>query len=246
MKIGIVGPGRLGRTLAELLEARGHTIALVGRGARLPRGDAVFLTVPDAALAGLATRLEPGVPALHCSGALPAEVLRPHAPAGCMHPLMTFPGPEVAIPSLEGVPAAVSGDPPALKRARAVAEELGMQPFPAPENRALYHAAAVIAGNFATVLLADGARALAAAGVDEGAAAGMLAPLAMASIAQAAPDPAAALTGPAVRGDVATLARHRRALEAAGLSELVAVYDLLTKRASALRAAADGSDRDRG
>jgi predicted short-subunit dehydrogenase-like oxidoreductase (DUF2520 family) len=233
MQIGLLGPGRLGRTLARLLADRGHRVDLRGRG-ELPSGEVILLTVPDAALPEAARSIPPGPVVLHCSGAAEVDVLRPHAPAGSLHPLMTFPGPEVAIPDLAGVPAAVAGDPAAQEAARAIARSLGMSPFSVPGDRRLYHAAAVMAGNFATVLLADAAAVLAAAGVDPADAPGLLAPLALQSLRNAAADPAAALTGPAARGDSATIERHRAALREAGLPDALALYDLLTAHATAL------------
>ena len=69
------------------------------------------------------------VPVLHASGALDHQVLRPHRPAGSLHPLQSFPGPDVALPPLDGVPAAVAGDEAAVEVATRMAEGLGMVPF---------------------------------------------------------------------------------------------------------------------
>src|SRR5690606_24106560 len=142
----------------------------------------------------------PPVPVLHCSGALPVDILRPHQPAGSLHPLMTFPGPALGLPALDGVPAAIDGDPEALAFATALVASLGMRPLRVTGDRRLYHAAAVIAGNFATVLLAHASEALAAAGVPADQAGEALLPLALESLRSAASDPAARLTGPVARG----------------------------------------------
>ncbi len=107
----IVGPGRVGLSLASLLAEREHARELVifGRRARPPEhplfaeqraryeagpvstppvGCRVLLAVPDRAIAGVATqlaglgrRVEECV-ALHVSGAQPARVLRPLADVG--------------------------------------------------------------------------------------------------------------------------------------------------------------------
>lgn len=234
MDLTFIGPGRLGRSLATLLASAGHTVRLVGRGEPLPACEVALLTVPDAAIPEVAAGLPPCGVVLHCSGAAEVDVLRPHRPAGSLHPLMTFPGPEVGIPDLRGVPAAVAGDPEAVAVARALAEDLGLAPFHVPGDRRLYHAAAVMAGNFATVLLAEASQVLVQAGVSPEQASRALAPLALASLQNAAPDPAAALTGPAARGDTVTIEKHRQALEAHGLTEALALYDHLTERARAL------------
>jgi len=238
MRIGIVGLGRLGRSLALLLEAAGHRVATAGRDG-WPDAEVVLLTVPDGAIAEAAARVRGAPVLLHCSGALDVDVLRPHRPAGSFHPLMTFPGPEVALPDLAGVPAAVAGDPEALAAATDLAESLGMWPIQVPGDRRLYHAAAVMAGNFSTVLLGESSRVLAAAGVPLADAPSLLAPLAVQSLRNATADPAAALTGPVARGDEATLERHRRALAEAGLEDVVLLYELLTARARRLGARED-------
>ncbi len=232
--LAIVGPGRLGRSLAALLEARGIPAPLVGRGEPLPPAQLLLLTVPDRVLPALAPSLPEGSVVLHCSGAAEVSVLRPHRPAGSWHPLMTFPGPEVALPDLRGVPVAIAGDPEALVAARSLAVALGMEPFHVPGDRRLYHASAVLAGNLATVLLAEAARALEAAGVEAGAARRALLPLARTSLENAVADPARALTGPVARGDHGTLQGHRDALQAAGLDDLVELVDLLASRGVAL------------
>lgn len=237
MRIAILGPGRLGRTLALLLPGAGHAVRLLSRHDPISAAgdaDVALLTVPDHAIARVAAALPRGPIVLHCSGAADVDVLRPHRPAGSLHPLMTFPGPEVAVPALDGVPAALAGDPEAIEAGRRLALDLGMAPLEISGDRRLYHAAAVMAGNFATVLLADAARTLTAAGVPSDRAASALLPLALASLRNAAPDPVAALTGPAARGDHATVQGHRDALDAHGLFEVRGAYDALTARALAL------------
>jgi predicted short-subunit dehydrogenase-like oxidoreductase (DUF2520 family) len=236
MRIAIVGRGRLGRSLAHLLGEAGHEVGTSGRGEAVADAEVVLLCVPDAELAGAASRVPPGPVVLHCSGAVEVDVLRPHRPAGSLHPLMTFPGPEVALPDLRGVPAAVAGDPEAVALAGRLAGDLGLVPFAVPGDRRLYHAAAVLAGNFATVLLGEAARVLVAAGVDPAVAPSVLVPLALRSVDNARHGASRALTGPVARGDERTLAAHRAALEEAGLSEVLVLYDALLVAARRHRA----------
>lgn len=229
MHVGIQGPGRLGRSLAALLVERGHQVSLIGRGESVPPDcEGLVLTVPDTRIAEVVAAGLPDLPVLHCSGAQTVDILRPHRPAGSFHPLMTFPGPEVAIPDLTGVPAVIDGDPEALALATALAETLDMRVVRVPGDRRLYHAAAVMAGNFATVLLAHAAKALEAAGVPHHEAGGILLPLAVESLKNAAADPAGSLTGPVARGDEAVIASHRQALADIGLSDSLNLYDALT------------------
>lgn len=233
MQLTILGPGRLGRSLAVVAERAGHTVQLTRRPD--PDASIVLLCVPDGAIAEVAATLPRGKTVLHCSGTTPWTVLRPHRPAGSFHPLMTFPGPELGLPELTGVPAAIDGDPEARQIATELADSLGMRPIEVPGDRRLYHAAAVMAGNFATVLLAEASRALVAAGLDPAEAPSLLAPLALESLRNAAArGPAQTLTGPAARGDQATLEGHRTALEQAGLHDLVPLHRLLTEHAGRL------------
>ena len=227
MELGILGLGRLGRTLVPLLEAAGHTVHTWRRGQPLPTAEVLWILVRDDSVAEVASGLPRGSIVLHGSGSLDIDVLRPHRPAGSLHLLQSFPGPEISTPPLEGVPAAVSGDPEAVEAATQIALSLGLAPVLVPGDRRLYHAAAVMAGNFATTLLGEGAKALIQAGVEPEQACKMLAPLALASIEQAVKlGPAAALTGPFPRGDKQTISGHLDALRDT-LPELVPLYQEL-------------------
>jgi predicted short-subunit dehydrogenase-like oxidoreductase (DUF2520 family) len=234
MDVTLVGRGRLGRSLALLWTNAGLRVTTVGRDEPIPPADAVVLCVPDRAIRDMVPRVPAGVVLLHCSGASPVDVLQPYAPAGSLHPLMTFPGPEIGMPDLTGAAAAIDGDPAALSVAAELARAAGLKPIRVFGDRRLYHAAAVLAGNFATTLLADAAAVLERAGVPREECAGILAPLAVASIRNAVPDPAAALTGPIARGDEDTVRAHQIALRSAGLDRILQTYDVLAERTRAL------------
>ncbi len=237
----IVGPGRLGRTAAAQLEAGGHRVRLVGRGAPIPPAPITWLTVPDRAIAAVAQQVPPGGACLHASGALDLGPLGPRDGRGSLHPLMTFPGlPINPFQGVVAVPAAVQGDAEGLPAALALARALGAAAFEVPGDRRAYHAAAVLAGNFATALLAEAAQVMALAGVPVGLAPTLLAPLALQSVENAAHcGPAAALTGPVARGDEAVIAAHRAAL--AEHPELLASYDALLAAARRLAGARSAS-----
>ncbi len=237
MHIELVGPGRVGRTLAPRLQALGHAVHLRGRGEPIDgRADVVWLTVPDSAIAHVAPLVPSGPLVAHASGVSGLDVLAPHDRRASLHPLMSFPGPEIAEPDLAGVPAAVDAVHPADRaQMEALARALGLDPVHVPGDRRLYHAAAVIAGNLATVLLAEAGRVLTEAGVPAVTARRMLAPLAHASLEHAIADPRAALTGPVARGDTATLALHRDALHAHGLDDVIPMVDDGTARAARIR-----------
>lgn len=242
-RVDLVGAGRLGRSLHTLWAAAGVDVSLRGRGPLREAAEVVLLAVPDRAIADAADAIPPSARrvVLHASGATDLTPLAAHPRHGSWHPLMSFPGPEVGLPDLEGVPVALDGsDAGVLALGRALAEALGLSAVVVPGDRRLYHAAAVLAGNFATVLLAEAAGLLEAAGVPRTQAGPMLAPLAIASLRQSAADPAAGLTGPVARGDEAVLDAHRAALDALGDPEQRALYDLLVARARRLRPAPRG------
>ncbi|MED5369859.1 MAG: DUF2520 domain-containing protein [Myxococcota bacterium] len=234
MRIAIYGPGRLGRTLAELLPAAGHQVVIWRRGEPHPTCDVAWLTVSDAAIASVSSLVPAGPIVLHASGSQGLGPVAQHTEHGSLHPLQSFPGPEVAIPPIQDVPAAIAGTPAALDASRQLALDLGFSPFHVPGDRRLYHASAVMAGNFATVLLQAASQLMAEAGVDPGQAPALLAPLAMASLKQAAlSSPAQALTGPFARGDEPVIAQHQAAIRE-HRPELSELYEALAVQARVL------------
>jgi predicted short-subunit dehydrogenase-like oxidoreductase (DUF2520 family) len=247
LRIAIVGPGRLGRSLALLAARVGHETSLHGRGEPVPAAELTLLTVPDRAISEVAATIPRDRVVAHTSGASGLDVLGERPLRGSLHPLMTFPGPELELPDLHGVPFAIDGaTPEVIATLEQLALDLGGRPVRVPGDRRLYHAAAVIAGNFATVLLADAAEVLAAAGVPPDQGRAMLAPLMHASIAHAVVDPVKSLTGPIVRGDRAILSEHRRALLEHGMQDVGSIHSLLEARAARQLAASrlDTSGRE--
>ncbi|HCH65655.1 MAG: stilbene synthase [Deltaproteobacteria bacterium] len=227
LEVAIVGQGRLGSTVSSALEEAGHIVHRVSRHQAIPAAPIVWLTVPDGAIRSVAAQCPTGGVVLHASGASDLTVLEAHASrAGSLHPLMTFPG---GAPPPLPVPAAIEGSPIARACARQLALAMGWTPFEVSGDRRAYHAAAVLAGNFATTLLAEAAGVLTAAGVPAGDAPALLAPLALRSLENAVRmGPSAALTGPVVRNETAVLRDHRAVL-AAVRPATVPVYEALVE-----------------
>jgi predicted short-subunit dehydrogenase-like oxidoreductase (DUF2520 family) len=212
--IRIIGPGRAGTSLAAALSARGWAFAgFLGRGDDLSgagRGvDVLVLATPDDTIAEVAAAVEP-VPTttvVHLSGSLGLEALAPHPRRAGLHPLVPLPNGAVGAARLvSGVTFAVAGDPVA----RSIVDSLGGRLVEvADEHRAAYHAAACIAANHVVALLGQVERVAASVGLDLES----FLPLTRAALDDvAALGPGAALTGPARRGDWATLSRHLDAL----------------------------------
>jgi predicted short-subunit dehydrogenase-like oxidoreductase (DUF2520 family) len=108
---------------------------------------------------------------------------------------------------------------------------VGGEPFRLPdEAKPLYHAAAVFASNYLVVVEALAEELFRTAGVEN--AMEKLTPLARVSLERAlAMGPADALTGPAARGDVGTLARNLWALGERA-PHLVPAYWVLARHAA--------------
>jgi predicted short-subunit dehydrogenase-like oxidoreductase (DUF2520 family) len=236
LRVGIVGAGRVGTALSRALRDAGVEVeGPVGRGERPGRCDAIVLCVPDAEIAAAAELVTADAPLIgHTSGATPlAALAHVGVPAFGLHPLQSFAHPGVRF---EGAGAAVAGSTPeALAFAVSLAERLGMTPFEIDdEGRPAYHAAASVASNFLVTLQAAAEAIAAGTGLDRDEARALLAPL----VRQTAENvsrlgPEAALTGPVARGDEATVAAQRAAVEHVA-PELLALFDELVERTRAL------------
>ncbi|MDA0873851.1 MAG: DUF2520 domain-containing protein [Bacteroidetes bacterium] len=199
-----------------------HVLYLtIGQDA-LPKADLTFLVVSDDAVAEVAAALSAaGIPdgalVLHTSGVYDHRVLdaleRKGALTGSFHPLQTFTGTE-GKERFRGITIGVEGAPEAVLAGKHLADDLLAQAVEvATDHKALYHAAAVMAGNHAIAMLALAADLWERATSDRQGAAEALGPLTRQSVENAlAAGPEVALTGPVVRGDVGTLQRHLEAL----------------------------------
>lgn len=214
-----------------------------GRG-RSPAGacdgvDAVVIATPDAAVAEVASAMAPvdETVVLHLSGSLGLDALGPHRRRASLHPLVPLPTPTVGATRLRsGVTFAVAGDP----MARSIAHTLGGRVFDVDDaTRVSYHAAATIAANHLVALLGQVERVASTAGLPLEAFSCLIRSAVEDSLAIG---PSAALTGPADRGDWATVEGHRAALATmpGGRAELAA-YDAMVDLALRLAVGRDGA-----
>ena len=240
-RIGVVGRGRLGATLAAALREAGREVdGPLGRGER-PTADLLILCVPDAEIAAAAETAGGGARLVgHTSGATPLAALEPSGARAVfgLHPLQTFAAPveQGALTRFAGAGCAVAGSTPeALSTATGLAELLGMRPFAIEDDsRAAYHAAASIASNFLVTLQAAAERVASGAGLEPADARRLLAPLVRATVeGWATTGPERALTGPVARGDRRTVEAQREAV-AATAPELLSLFDELVERTEAL------------
>ena len=238
-RIFILGAGRAGRSLARALRDGG--VSIVGVHGRhrdkadgitagpppesLGRASCVLVTVRDAQLDGALEFLS-GAPlgaravVLHASGSadpvgLAALRLADH-PCGTFHPLVALSDPTNAPQTLRGAWIGVDGDDDARRVSERLAAAVGAQVLRIPPGeKPRYHAAAVFASNFPTVLMGLAEELLREVGIAPEIARQALHPLFASAVENMrSGGGAAALTGPIVRGDVDTIHRHLRALRA--------------------------------
>lgn len=231
-RVRIVGRGRAGSALALALQRVGWDVAeSLGRRDDVTDAaagvDLLVLATPDGVLAEVARQVRPERETVvaHLAGSRGLDVLEPHTRRAAVHPLVALPDAELgAARLLARAWFAVAGDPMAV----AVVDALGGRWFEvADEHRAAYHAAACIASNHLVALLGQVERVAAEAGVPLAA----YLDLVRATLDNvAALGPAAALTGPAARGDWETIERHRAALDPFELE----AYDALVRAARRL------------
>ncbi|MFH0765204.1 MAG: Rossmann-like and DUF2520 domain-containing protein [Calditrichota bacterium] len=159
----------------------------------------------------------PGLPegmiAAHTAGALSAEALAPLHERGVMtlawHPLQTFAGGE-GKDHLRDVIFTLDGEDEAIERGSVIARDLGGKPLRLdPALRSCYHLGAAFACNFLPVLVEISLNFLRQAGLTEDQADAALKPLLQTTLnnifQQGVVD---SITGPLVRGDEDTIARH--------------------------------------
>lgn len=223
----------VGRTLASAREAADF----IGAGQpvadlrQMRSANLILLSVPDAAIGTTAQQLADsgiqldGAVVFHASGAAESSVLHPLRAAGArlgsLHPAFSFADPARAATTFAGTLCAIEGDDAALPALQALAEALGGRPFRlAQGGKAAYHAALSVASNY-LVTLTDMAQGLAEqAGVPDDLLQPLLGNLMRQTLENAlALGPATALTGPIVRGDVPTVARHLAVIHDPGLAE---------------------------
>lgn len=242
MDIALVGAGNVGTAVSCLLARNGHrVVAIASRGSvsarraadrldaeivgmdRLPPADVFLLGVPEGAIEEVAgkivTRVGPGAYVCHFAGSVGVAPLRQavaeRGARGCaIHPVQACPTVDIAIERLPGSAWGVTcSDPGAEEAMFSLVADAGGVPVSVPEDvRPLWHAAAVMTSNGIAGLIASGEALLNEIGIDDPMA--VLGPIAAGTVrnARAGGGGAATLTGPAVRKEVETIARHVRAL----------------------------------
>lgn len=238
--IAIIGPGRLGTVMAHALSKCGYPISeVVNRCHARPRlartlrakflsdpaplqARVVWFCVPDREIARAARAWShatewKGRVAFHASGALTSDELnslrKRGAAVASVHPHMTFVS--GATPSLQGVPFAVEGDPVAVRMAKRIVRDLGGEVFPISKKyKPAYHAWGAFTSPLLVALLVTAEQVAKLARVPAKSGRKRMLPILHQTLENyAALGPAAASSGPIVRGDAAVVRKHLQILQ---------------------------------
>ncbi len=213
----------------------------------------VWICVGDSAIAGTAARMASsrawqGTTVFHSSGALTADELtelrHKGAKAASVHPMMTFV--RSSQPSMKDVAFALEGDRAAVAVAHKLVKALGGFEFALQkQDKPLYHALGAFASPLIVAQMAAAERIGRELGFKPQQTRKIIGPILVQTIRNYLDHgPAAAFSGPIVRGDAATIAKNRAALKRVrGAAEIfralakVAVEELPSKDAKAVKRA---------
>lgn len=248
MRVGFIGAGKVGFSLGKFLAEGGVPIsgycslhessaqeAAAFTGSRsfataadlVQASDAVFLTVPDGAIAETYRSIcEAGIDIAgkqicHCSGSLTAaetfpDVRERGAWGYSVHPLFPVSSKTETYRELDRAFFCIEGEGPHLQLWKGLIEGLGahVQPIDGASKRR-YHAACAISSNLMCALVQESIDLLATCGFTDESALAALSPLMRANLDHIIESgPVGALTGPIERNDTATVAAHLACLPA--------------------------------
>lgn len=227
---------------AKLIGANTRSLA-ASQLKQLPRSDLLIITTPDAAIGTVATEIAAVSKssaakrtALHASGALSSDVLKPLRAAGfhtgSLHPLVAVSDPAQGALNFQKAFFSIEGDREATRLSRGLVRALGGHAFSInTRHKALYHAAALMAAGQTIALFDIALEMLTRCGLKEKEAGDALLPLTRSALDNLSNlTPARALTGTFARADTVTVHRHLESLRAAGLQDALAAYKLLGLR----------------
>ncbi len=208
--------------------------------AELPAADVWMIAAGDARLSAIARELaDVGAQSsrnliFHCSGAVDSSVLLPlrarSVLLGSVHPIRSFADPELAHRLFCGTSCALEGEPEAIELLHALFSAIGAETFElSAESKSRCHAGHVIVSNYLVALLDVGRRVYESAGVPDDSIDSFMSSLAQGTVENVkALGIAGALTGPIVRGEIATVSQQLESLrQEPKLSDAASVYSLM-------------------
>ena len=243
------------RGAAEEAAAFAGGIVFAGPVQAARAADVLFITTPDGQIGAVWEELAEAARAgrvdlagkivAHCSGALPSSVLAGAAELGALpcslHPLYAVSSRFECWRELARCWFALEGDQRACAALAGILAARGNRCARiAAAQKTRYHAAAVMASNLVVGLYARAAAELARCGLAYADAEAALAPLFIGNAEHIAHDGvAAALTGPAARGDTATIEAHLACLD----GDDAEIYRALTRVLYDIASEQQGSER---
>jgi predicted short-subunit dehydrogenase-like oxidoreductase (DUF2520 family) len=259
-KIAIIGKGKVGQSIAQLMQRSGMDISIYDREIAeqadvLETANLVLLTVNDDAIGELCADLAPsfqsGSVIAHCSGSLGSDALVSATDQGCFvasaHPLNTFPNLSSSLQTFastkHGTFLYSEGDREALDIIFPLFQTIGFNTVELESSaKPAYHAACVFACNYLTVLMDLSLQSAESASLDRDKFWRAIQPLLASTLHNIdVHGTVHALSGPIARGDVQTVASHLASLSKTE-NNLDQAYTLLGKHA--LRLAAQGGEID--
>ena len=229
--IAIIGHGKVGQSLTQLLSSLGYKVDNIGRDrakqiTAVANADITLICVDDGSIQGaceaLAASFKVGSVVGHCSGSLDSSILKSAQRRGCSvascHPLNTFPDIELSLQRFastdHGSYMYSEGDADALSVLLDIFEHAGFNNTCIErEAKPLYHAACVFACNYLTSLVDMSLETASDAGLNKQSFWMSLQPLIQSTLENiTANGTVGALSGPIARGDHATVERHMLAL----------------------------------
>jgi predicted short-subunit dehydrogenase-like oxidoreductase (DUF2520 family) len=214
------------QSLNTALEA----VSFIGQGQPEDRfenllpADIWLIATPDDAISAVSENLfrtgvlRKGDIIFHCSGSLSSQHFSPafSGNRASVHPIHSFASPQNSLTAFSGTACAIEGDPSACDILTGLFTAIGGKCFALDaDQKALYHAATVMASNNLISLLNVSQQMLGAADIEIDVADNILQPLIENSLKNYFRDGAvAALTGPVSRGDSKTIEAHIESLNA--------------------------------
>ena len=240
----LVGQEAKGVSLRELHNPENRAL--------LAQSSLLLITTPDDVIAEAAVQLaalfdkKSRAVALHSSGALTSTELDPlnacGFATGSLHPLISISDPLAGADALQHGYFSVEGAAKAVRLGKRIARDLGSAAFEiTAQDKALYHAAALMASPNLTALEDVAIEMLGRCGLTADKAQRVLLPLIQSTVDNLWHEsPTQALTGTFKRRDVTTVKKHLAAMSAAKLYDALAAYIILGQRS--LKLATSTSD----
>lgn len=242
-RIGFIGAGMVGKSLAVALSRRGYSVVAVASRSMLSAqvladlvsdcqafdstqsvadtADFVFVTSPDDSILQVVTdvRWHSEQRVVHCSGVASLDILEPAAQRGAIvgtfHPLQVFSSVESALESMPGATFAIEGDSNMRSVLKDLAMSLGGNPiFLKSQDKPLYHASIVMMGGLLSGMVGAIADLWQNFGICRAEAVGALTPIIQGNVTALNTNGLPdAIAGPYARGDIGTVRKHLMAIK---------------------------------